>query len=290
MKTYRNLNFVDHSQPYVVTMTTCSQVSVWLWMTLMTTTKRGAVEIRERMRTQDPHFAPSAKLAAKDDGRLAFSPPRMLSGQAPLFPEERKGRWRPPEEHREPRPPAASRGGSRGSPSAPRTRRVGRGTASGRSQEDAQFTPAFATCTIPGVYTTGDHQTGMLDYTGQKYDPLPAGLAVNLNNIKVVMKNLLANTRKILGSGRSVALCVRAQPATTTTLYPRGQLCSGERSSSTSVRLQPAQDPEGRARSFRHRYGREEEPRGREGAPGRLRQLRHHHSEGGRVSEVRSLG
>ena len=169
-------------------------------------------------------------------------------------------------------------------------RRVGRGTASGRSQEDAQFTPALATCTIPGVYTTGDHQTGMLDYTGQKYDPLPAGLAVNLNNIKVVMKNLLANTRKILGSGRSVALCVRAQPATTTTLYPRGQLCSGERSSSTSVRLQPAQDPEGRARSFRHRYGREEEPRGREGAPGRLRQLRHHHSEGGRVSEVRSLG
>ena len=70
MKTYRNLNFVDHSQPYVVTMTTCSQVSVWLWMTLMTTTKRGAAEIRERMRTQDPRFAPSTKLAAKDDGKI----------------------------------------------------------------------------------------------------------------------------------------------------------------------------------------------------------------------------
>ena len=89
--TYRNLNFVDHSQHYVVTMTTSSHVSGWLWMTLMTTMKRGAAEIRERMRTQDPRLGPSTELAPKDDGRLAFSPPRMLSGQAPLFLERGRG-------------------------------------------------------------------------------------------------------------------------------------------------------------------------------------------------------
>ena len=35
-------------------------------MTLMTTTKRGLVRTKERMRTQDPRLAPSAELAAKD--------------------------------------------------------------------------------------------------------------------------------------------------------------------------------------------------------------------------------
>ena len=60
-------------------------------VTLKMMMKRGAVETRTRMRTQDPRLAPSTELATKDDGKLAFSPPRMLSGKAPLFPEERKG-------------------------------------------------------------------------------------------------------------------------------------------------------------------------------------------------------
>ena len=60
-------------------------------VTLKTMMKRGAVETRTRMRTQDPRLAPSAELAAKDYGRLAFSPPRMLSGQAPLFLERGRG-------------------------------------------------------------------------------------------------------------------------------------------------------------------------------------------------------
>ena len=217
MKTYRNLNFVDHSQPYVVTMTTCSQVSVWLWMTLMTTTKRGAVEIRERMRTQDPRLGPSTELAAKDDGRLAFSPPRMLSGQAPLFLERGRGdgALRRNTESRGPQQPVEVVHEEAPLPLV--QRRVGRGTASGRSQEDAQFTPALATCTIRG-YTPliTNMQTGMLDYTGEKYDHLPPGRAANLSKIMFV-KNLLANTRKVLRRGANVAvLCVRFRHYTTT--------------------------------------------------------------------------
>ena len=46
-------------------------------VTLKTMMKRGAVETRTRMRTQDPRLAPSAELAAKDDGKIAFSPPAM---------------------------------------------------------------------------------------------------------------------------------------------------------------------------------------------------------------------
>ena len=52
-------------------------------------------------------------------------------------------------------------------------------------------------------------QTGMLDYTGEKYDHLPPGRAANLSKIMFV-KNLLANTRKVLRRGANVAvLCVR---------------------------------------------------------------------------------
>ena len=49
----------------------------------------------------------------------------------------------------------------------------------------------------------------MLDYTGEKYDHLPPGRAANLSKIMFV-KNLLANTRKVLRRGANVAvLCVR---------------------------------------------------------------------------------
>ena len=47
---------------------------------------------------------------------------------------------------------------------------------------------------------------GMLDYTGEKSDTLPLGLPANLNKIKFVKKNLLANTRSVLGGGCSVAV------------------------------------------------------------------------------------
>ena len=145
--------FVSRLYHYAVTLMNSMPVPPLLTWMLKTMMKRGLVKTREWMRTQDPRLAPSTELAAKDDGKLAFSPPRMLSSKAPLFPEERKGRWRPPEEHREPRPPAASRGGQEAAPQPLLQRRVGRGTALGRSQEDAQFAPALATCTIPGVYT-----------------------------------------------------------------------------------------------------------------------------------------
>ena len=59
-------------------------------MTLMTM-MRGLVKTREWMRTQDPRLAPSNELAAKDDGKIAFSPPGMLSGKAPLFLERGRG-------------------------------------------------------------------------------------------------------------------------------------------------------------------------------------------------------
>ena len=49
----------------------------------------------------------------------------------------------------------------------------------------------------------------MLDYTGKKYDHLLPGRAANLSKIMFV-KNLLANTRKVLRRGANVAvLCVR---------------------------------------------------------------------------------
>ena len=82
-------------------------------------------------------------LAELGDDVCSQDPLRALTG----------GCWRPPEEHREPRPPADCRGGQEEAPQPLLQRRVGRGTASGRSQEDAQFAPALATCTIPGVYT-----------------------------------------------------------------------------------------------------------------------------------------
>ena len=73
----------------------------------------------------------------------------------------------------------------------------------------------FATCTIRG-YTPyhNQSQTGMLDYTGEKYDTLPPGLPANLIKIKIVkVKNLLANTRSVLPAGANVAvLCVRFRP------------------------------------------------------------------------------
>ena len=59
-------------------------------------------------------------------------------------------------------------------------------------------------------------QTGMLDYTGEKYDHLPPGRAANLSKIMFV-KDLLANTRKVLPGGVNVAvLCVRFRHYTTT--------------------------------------------------------------------------
>ena len=57
----------------------------------------------------------------------------------------------------------------------------------------------------------------MLDYTGEKYDPLPPGLPANLYKINIVkVKNLLANTRKVLPGGRSVAVLCALSGNTTT--------------------------------------------------------------------------
>ena len=257
---------------------------------------RGAVKARTGMRTQDPRLAQHCdlgsaftELAAK--GRRKA---RLLSARDALQSDpssQKRGRTMAPSGGRlgAAAPSSQSRRHER-KHLHPYNNDVLDVVQLQVSQVEAQSLLRLPPAPSRGMRPYNDHQTAHIDYTGEKLVSPASGLPANLNKIKIIMKNLLANTRKILGSGRSVALCVRAQPATTTTLYPRGQLCSGERSSSTSVRLQPAQDPEGRARSFRHRYGREEEPRGREGAPGRLRQLRHHHSEGGRVSEVRSLG
>ena len=175
--------FVSRHYHYAVTLMNSMPVPPLLTWMLMTTMKRGSAEIRERMRTQDPRFAPSTELAAKDDGKLAFSPPRMLSSKAPLFPEERKGRWRPPEEHREPRPPAACRGGLEEAPQPLLQRRVGRGTASGRSQEDAQSLLQLATCTILGYIAIHNDQTEYIDYTGEEHDCPTSGLTANLNKI-----------------------------------------------------------------------------------------------------------
>ena len=176
-------------------------------MTLMTT-MRGLVKTREWMRTQDPRLAPSTELAAKDDGKIAFSPPAMRV--AVKIPYKQRlgddGALRRNTESRGPQQPVEVVHEEAPLPLV--QRRVGRGTASSRSQEEAQFAPALATCTIRG-YTPliTNMQTGMLDYTGEKYDHLPPGLPANLIKIKIVkVKNLLANTRSVLGGGRSVAV------------------------------------------------------------------------------------
>jgi len=236
------------------------------------TTMRGLVKTREWMRTQDPRLAPSTELAAKDDGRIAFFPPRMLSGKAPLFPERGRGdgALRRNTESRGPQQPVEAVHEEAPLPLV--HRRVGRGTASGRSQEDAQFTPALATCTIRG-YTPyhNQSQTGMLDYTGEKYDTLPPGLPANLNKIKFV-KNLLANTRSVLGGGRSVAvLCALSGNTIACSCSTRAAVLLGKQQqqlSSPSGRHKAptevpsakcqARDQEGR---LRHRHGRAGEPR-----------------------------
>ena len=186
-------------------------------VTLKTMTKRGTVEIRTWMRTQDPRLAPSAELAAKDDGKIAFSPPAMRV--AVKIPYKQRlgddGALRRNTESRGPQQPVEAV--HEEAPLPLLQRRVGRGTASSRSQEDAQFAPAVCHLHHPGVYTIDNHQTGMLDYTGEKYDPLPPGLPANLYKINIVkVKNLLANTRKVLPGGRSVAVLCALSGNTTT--------------------------------------------------------------------------
>ena len=63
-------------------------------VTLKTMTKRGTVEIRTWMRTQDPRLAPSAELAAKDDGKIAFSPPQDALQSNPC--SQKRGRMMAP--------------------------------------------------------------------------------------------------------------------------------------------------------------------------------------------------
>ena len=83
--------FVSRHYHYAVTLMNSMPVPPLLTWTLMTMMKRGAVKARTGMRTQDPRLAPSTKLAAKDDGKIAFSPPGMHSGQAPIFLERGRG-------------------------------------------------------------------------------------------------------------------------------------------------------------------------------------------------------
>ena len=82
----------------------------------------------------------------------------------------------------------------------------------------AQSLLQFATCTIPGYTAINNDQTAYIDYTGEKYANLPPGLPANLIKIKLIkVKNLLANTRKVLPGGVNVAvLCVRFRHYTTT--------------------------------------------------------------------------
>ena len=57
---------------------------------IKTKMKRGSVETRARMRTQDPRLAPSPSLRPRTDGRSGFSPPGMLSSQDPC--SQKRGR------------------------------------------------------------------------------------------------------------------------------------------------------------------------------------------------------
>ena len=84
----------------------------------------------------------------------------------------------------------------------------------------------------------------MLDYTGEKYDTLPPGLPANLNKIKFV-KNLLANTRSVLGGGRSVAvLCALSGNTIACSCSTRAAVLLGKQQqqlSSPSVGTRPQQ-------------------------------------------------
>ena len=181
-------------------------------MTLMTT-MRGLVKTREWMRTQDPRLAPSTELAAKDDGRIAFFPPRMLSGKAPLFPERGRGdgALRRNPESRGPQQPVEA---DKRQPLSPYYNDVLDAVqpwveAKKMLSSLLRLPPAPSRGYTPYY---DQSQTGMLDYTGKKYDNLPPGLPANLSKIMFV-KNLLANTRSVLRGGANVALCVRAQLA-----------------------------------------------------------------------------
>merc|ERR1712218_716386 len=148
--------------------------------------KRGTVKARTGMRTQDPRLAQHCdlgsaftELAAK--GRRKA---RLLSARDALQsdPSSRReeGRWRPPEDAWEPRPPAASRGGTRGSTSTPTTTTCWTRYSSRLAKEMLKFTPVIATCNIPGYTTIHNDQTAYIDYTGEERDYLTSGLAVNL--------------------------------------------------------------------------------------------------------------
>ena len=57
---------------------------------IKTKMKRGSVETRTRMRTQDPRLAPSPSSRPRTGRRSGFSPPGMLSSQDPC--SQKRGR------------------------------------------------------------------------------------------------------------------------------------------------------------------------------------------------------
>ena len=197
-------------------MTTCSQVSVWLWMTLMTMTKRGTVKARTGMRTQDPRLAQHrdlgsafTELAAK--GRRKA---RLLSARDALQSDpssQKRGRTMAPSGGRlgAEAPSSQSRRHER-KHLHPYNNDVLDVVQLQVSQEDAQSLLQFATCTISGYIAMNYDQTGYIDYTGEKFVDLASDLSANLEyNIKII-KNLLdiTMTRKILrGAGNVAVLC-----------------------------------------------------------------------------------
>ena len=120
----------------------------------------------------------------------------------------------------------------------------------------------------------------MLDYTGEKYDHLPPGRAANLSKIMFV-KDLLANTRKVLPGGVNVAVLCALSGNNNLQFHHEASCALRRAAAATQFAIgwhkalqqcqESAQDPGGRPRRSRDHHGREGQPRGREEGARRAR-------------------